>query len=73
MYRIVKRIVRTVTTVTLLVRWEKDSLGQDGLEMPITLPANVSITEEEITDQTDKANKDKNSESISNTNKGEKS
>jgi hypothetical protein len=56
MYRIVKRIVRTVTTVTLLVRWEKDSPGQDATEMPITLPASVSLTEEEVTEQTNQKN-----------------
>lgn len=71
MYRIVKRIIRTVTTVTLLVRWEKDSSGQEALEMPITLPASVSLTEEEVTDRTNKAKKHKKSKSISN--QGEKS
>jgi hypothetical protein len=72
MYRIVKRIVRTVTTVTLLVRWEKDSPGQEATEMPITLPASVSLTEEEVTEQTNQK-KRKKSESYSKTNKGEKS
>jgi hypothetical protein len=49
MYRIVKRIVHTITTVTLLVRWE-DSAGQETREEQITLPASDSLTEEELTD-----------------------
>lgn len=49
MYRIVKRIVHTVTTVTLLVRWE-DSARQAAVEEEITLPASYSLTEEEVTD-----------------------
>jgi hypothetical protein len=71
MYRIVKRIVRTVTTVTLLVRWEKDSPGQEALEMPITLPASVSLTEEEVVERKNKSNKRKKSKLI--LDKGEKS
>ena len=47
MYRIVKRIVHTITTVTLLVRWE-DSARQETVEEKITLPASYSLTEEEI-------------------------
>jgi hypothetical protein len=49
MYRIVKRIVNTITTVTLLVRWE-DSARQETVEEQITLPASYSLTEEEVTD-----------------------
>lgn len=49
MYRIVKRIVHTITTVTLLVRWE-DAARQETLEEKIILPASHSLTEEEITD-----------------------
>jgi hypothetical protein len=49
MYRIIKRIVHTITTVTLLVRWE-DSASQETLEEQITLPASYSLTEEEVTD-----------------------
>ena len=49
MYRIVKRIVHTITTVTLLVRWE-DSATQETLEDQITLPASYSLTEEEVAD-----------------------
>jgi hypothetical protein len=48
MYRIVKRIVRTITTVTLLVRWE-DSARHETVEEQITLPASYSRTEEEVT------------------------
>jgi len=48
MYRIVKRIVRTITTVTLLVRWE-DSDRHETVEEQITLPASYSLTEEEVT------------------------
>jgi hypothetical protein len=44
MYRIVKRIVHTVTTVTWLVRLEDDS------QKEIVFPAKVSIAEEEVTD-----------------------
>ena len=49
MYRIIKRIIHTVTTVTLLVRWE-DSAKQETVEEPITLPASYSLTEEDVTD-----------------------
>lgn len=49
MYRIVKRIVHTITTVTLLVRWE-DYAKQETVEEQITLPASYSLTEEEVTD-----------------------
>jgi len=49
MYRIIKRIVHTITTVTLLVRWE-DSAKQETVEEQITLPASYSLTEEEVTD-----------------------
>lgn len=47
MYRIVKRIVRTITTVTLFVRWD-DSAGHETVEKQITLPASYSFTEEEM-------------------------
>jgi hypothetical protein len=47
MYRIVKRIVHTITTVTLLVRWE-DSARQKTVEEQIALPASYSLTEEEV-------------------------
>lgn len=49
MYRIIKRIVHTTTTVTLLVRWE-DAARQETIEEQITLPASYSLTEEEVTD-----------------------
>jgi hypothetical protein len=45
MYRIVKRIIRTITTVTWLVRWE----GSHSEEQ-ITLPASYSLMEEEVPD-----------------------
>jgi hypothetical protein len=47
MYRIVKRIVHTITTVTWLVRLEDDR-GK-AFEKEITLPASHSVTEEEVT------------------------
>jgi hypothetical protein len=50
MYRIVKRIVHTITTVTLLVRWE-DSAKQATVEKQIVLPASHSLREEEVVDQ----------------------
>jgi hypothetical protein len=50
MYRIVKRIVHTITTVTWLVRWEDGSLDGKAIEKEITFPASVSITEEEVSD-----------------------
>ena len=50
MYRIVKRIVHTITTVTLLVRWE-DSAKQETVEKHITLPASHSLREEEVVDE----------------------
>jgi hypothetical protein len=70
MYRIIKRIVRTVTTVTLLVRWEKDLLGHEAIEIPIILPASHSLMEEEVFDRTNKSNKRKKSKP--DLNKGEK-
>ena len=50
MYRIIKRIVQTVTTVTLLVRWE-DSFTQETIEKQITLPTSHSLKEEEVVDE----------------------
>ncbi len=50
MYRIVKRIVHTVTTVTWLVRWEADSLDGKAVEKEITFPSSYSVTEEEVAD-----------------------
>jgi hypothetical protein len=50
MYRIIKRIVHTVTTVTLFVRWE-DSATHETMEKQITLPASHSLKEEEIIDE----------------------
>lgn len=49
MYRIVKRIVHTVTTVTWLVRWE-DAANQETVEEQIVLPASHSLREEEVND-----------------------
>ena len=49
MYRIVKRIVRTITTVTLFVRWE-DAANQETVEEQIVLPVSHSLREEEVTD-----------------------
>ena len=48
MYRIVKRIVHTVTTVTWLVRLEDRSMDGNTVEKEITFPASVSVTEEEV-------------------------
>jgi hypothetical protein len=50
MYRIIKRIVHTVTTVTWLVRLEDPPHGEYTVEKEITFPASHSVTEEEITD-----------------------
>ena len=50
MYRIVKRIVHTITTVTWIVRLEDGSLEGKALEKEITFPASVSIMEEEVAD-----------------------
>lgn len=50
MYRIVKRIVHTITTVTLLVRWE-DPARQETVEKQITLPASHSLKEEEVVNE----------------------
>ena len=50
MYRIVKRIVHTITTVTWIVRLEDDSADGKAVEKEIAFPASVSITEEEVTD-----------------------
>lgn len=50
MYRIVKRIVHTITTVTWLVRLEDNAPGEKYVEKEITFPASVSVTEEVVTD-----------------------
>lgn len=50
MYRIIKRIVHTITTVTLFVRWE-DSAKLETVEKQITLPASHSVKEEEVVDE----------------------
>lgn len=55
MYRIVKRIVHTITTVTLLVRWE-DSATKEIVEKQITLPSSDSLKEEEIVDEINDSN-----------------
>jgi hypothetical protein len=57
MYRIVKRIVHTITTVTLLVRWE-DSARQKTVEEQITLPPSYSLTEEAVADAVNNSKKD---------------
>jgi hypothetical protein len=51
MYRIVKRIVHTITTVTWLVRWENSSAGQESVEEQITFPATYSLVEDEVADK----------------------
>jgi hypothetical protein len=53
MYRIVKRIVHTITTVTWLVRWENDPVDGKAIEKEITFPASHSVTEEELSDTID--------------------
>ena len=50
MYRIIKRIVHTITTVTLLVRWE-DAATRETVEKQIDLPASLSLKEEEVVDE----------------------
>jgi hypothetical protein len=50
MYRIVKRIVHTVTTVTLFIRWE-DTITRETVEKQITLPASDSLREEEAVNE----------------------
>jgi hypothetical protein len=52
MYRIVKRIVHTVTTVTWMVRWETGSADEEPVEQQITFPATHSILEEAVADKT---------------------
>ena len=47
MYRIVKRIVRTVTTVTWMIRWD-DLAGQKSAEKQITPPKTEILTREEV-------------------------
>ena len=49
MYRIVKRIVHTITTVTWLVRLEADTAEGTIVEKEITFPASHSVIEEEVT------------------------
>ena len=50
MYRIVKRIVHTVTTVTWLVRLEGETTDRTPVEKEITFPASHSLTEEEVSE-----------------------
>lgn len=50
MYRIVKRIVHTVTTVTWIVRLEEGSVDKKPVEKEITFPASYSFTEEEVSE-----------------------
>jgi hypothetical protein len=50
MYRIVKRIVHTITTVTWLIRIENESVDGKPVEKQITFPASHTLTEEEVTD-----------------------
>ena len=51
MYRIVKRIVHTITTVTWLIRLEDGSAEGQALEREITFPASRSLTEEDISER----------------------
>ena len=53
MYRIIKRIVHTVTTVTWLVHLEDSSGEGRAVEKQITFPASYSITEEDVSDLSD--------------------
>ena len=53
MYRIVKRIVHTVTTVTWLVRLESETADGKPVEKEITFPASHSRTEEEVSETSD--------------------
>jgi hypothetical protein len=70
MYRIVKRTVHTITTVTLLIRWE-DSARHATVEKQFTLPASHSFGEEEVVDEiSDPKNVHQSSNPI--LNKGEK-
>lgn len=71
MYRIIKRIVHTITTVTLFVRWE-DSAKLETVEKQITLPASHSVKEEEVVDEI-KVSKRIQRSSDQNLAKGEKS
>lgn len=48
MYRIVKRIVHTVTTVTWLIRLEDESADGKPVERQITFPASHALTEEDV-------------------------
>ena len=50
MYRIVKRIVHTVTTVTLFIRWE-DTTTRETVEKQITLPASDSLRVEQVVNE----------------------
>ena len=49
MYRIVKRIVHTITTVTWLIRLEDKFVEGKTVEKEIIFPASYSVTEEELT------------------------
>ena len=61
MYRIVKRIVHTITTVTWLVRLEEDSVDGKAIEKEITFPASYSVTEEEVSETKKISKKDSRS------------
>jgi hypothetical protein len=51
MYRIVKRIVHTITTVTWLVRLEDEAADGTPVERQITFPASHSFTEEDVSNE----------------------
>jgi hypothetical protein len=51
MYRIVRRVVHTITTVTLFIRWE-DTARRDTPVEEVVLPASSSQTVEEIIEET---------------------
>lgn|GEM_PF-4365943 len=48
MYHIVKRIVRTIKTVTWSIRWEGDAMGERTIEEQVSWPTGSTITEEEV-------------------------
>jgi hypothetical protein len=72
MYRIIKRTVHTITTVTWLIRLEDGSADGQPVEREITFPASHSLTEEDVSERrTLPKQTTENSQPIMN--KGEKS
>jgi len=48
MYRIIKRIVRTITTVTWSIHWEEDYPGRQAREEKDIVQTSYAVEQEEV-------------------------